>query len=182
MTARNATVAVIGAGDFIGAAIARKFAAEGFTVFAGRRNGDKLAPLVADDREGRRPGLRPFTRCAQGRGHHRLPAGGRPRGATRSLHLQRRRQRQFPDPRHDRARLPQGLGDGLLLGLPRRPRSCPLDAATRQGLHLLHRGHRQHARRHRLRRLRRGQGRPARGIAEPPPASSGRRTSTSRTW
>src|SRR5437660_4883605 len=45
---RNATVAVIGAGDFIGAAIARKFAAEGFTVFAGRRNGDKLAPLMAD--------------------------------------------------------------------------------------------------------------------------------------
>jgi hypothetical protein len=37
---------VIGAGDFIGAAIARKFAAEGFTVFGGRRNGDKLAPLV----------------------------------------------------------------------------------------------------------------------------------------
>jgi NAD(P)-dependent dehydrogenase (short-subunit alcohol dehydrogenase family) len=48
VTARNATAAVIGAGDFIGAAIARKFAAEGFTVFAGRRNGEKLAPLVAD--------------------------------------------------------------------------------------------------------------------------------------
>src|SRR6202048_1407200 len=48
MAARNATAAVIGAGDFIGAAIARKFAREGFTVFAGRRNGDKLAPLVAD--------------------------------------------------------------------------------------------------------------------------------------
>lgn len=49
MTAdRNATAAIIGAGDFIGAAIARKFAAEGFTVFAGRRNGDKLAPLVAE--------------------------------------------------------------------------------------------------------------------------------------
>jgi hypothetical protein len=46
--ARNATAAVIGAGDFIGAAIAKKFAAEGFTVFAGRRNGDKLAPLVAE--------------------------------------------------------------------------------------------------------------------------------------
>lgn len=45
---RHATVAVIGAGDFIGAAIAKKFAAEGFTVFAGRRNGDKLAPLVAE--------------------------------------------------------------------------------------------------------------------------------------
>jgi len=45
---RNATAAVIGAGDYIGAAIAKKFAAEGFTIFAGRRNGDKLAPLVAD--------------------------------------------------------------------------------------------------------------------------------------
>jgi NAD(P)-dependent dehydrogenase (short-subunit alcohol dehydrogenase family) len=48
VAARNATAAVIGAGDFIGAAIAKKFAVEGFTVFAGRRNGDKLAPLVAD--------------------------------------------------------------------------------------------------------------------------------------
>jgi NAD(P)-dependent dehydrogenase (short-subunit alcohol dehydrogenase family) len=47
MAQRQATAAVIGAGDFIGAAIAKKFAAEGFTVFAGRRNGEKLAPLVA---------------------------------------------------------------------------------------------------------------------------------------
>jgi NAD(P)-dependent dehydrogenase (short-subunit alcohol dehydrogenase family) len=46
--ARHATAAVIGVGDFIGAAIAKKFAAEEFTVFAGRRNGDKLAPLVAE--------------------------------------------------------------------------------------------------------------------------------------
>jgi NAD(P)-dependent dehydrogenase (short-subunit alcohol dehydrogenase family) len=45
---RDAAVAVIGAGDFIGAAIAKKFAAEGFTVFAGRRKGEKLAPLVAE--------------------------------------------------------------------------------------------------------------------------------------
>jgi len=45
---RNATAAVIGAGDFIGSEIAKKFSAEGFTVFAGRRNGDKLAPLVKD--------------------------------------------------------------------------------------------------------------------------------------
>jgi hypothetical protein len=48
MEYRNASAAVIGAGDYIGAAIARKFAAEGFTVFAGRRRGEKLAPLVAD--------------------------------------------------------------------------------------------------------------------------------------
>lgn len=48
MAGRNATMAIVGAGDFIGAAIARKFAAEGFTVFAGRRNGEKLAPLVSE--------------------------------------------------------------------------------------------------------------------------------------
>ena len=48
MQKRNATVAVIGAGDYIGAEIAKKFAAEGFTVFAGRRDGAKLEPLVRD--------------------------------------------------------------------------------------------------------------------------------------
>src|SRR3984957_13781432 len=48
MQKRNATAAVIGAGDFIGAEIAKKFAAEGFVVFAGRRNGEKLEPLVRE--------------------------------------------------------------------------------------------------------------------------------------
>jgi len=42
------SAAVIGAGDYIGAAIARKFAAKGFTVVAGRRKGEKLAPLVTE--------------------------------------------------------------------------------------------------------------------------------------
>lgn len=49
----GASVAVIGAGDFIGAAIVRKFAAEGFAVHAGRRNGDKLAPLLGRNVTGR---------------------------------------------------------------------------------------------------------------------------------
>ena len=48
MQKRNATAAVIGAGDYIGAEIAKKVAAEGFTVFAGRRDGAKLEPLVRD--------------------------------------------------------------------------------------------------------------------------------------
>ncbi len=48
MESRHATAAVIGAGDYIGAAIVKKFASEGFTVFAGRRRGEKLAPLVAE--------------------------------------------------------------------------------------------------------------------------------------
>jgi NAD(P)-dependent dehydrogenase (short-subunit alcohol dehydrogenase family) len=48
MQKRNATAAVIGAGDYIGSEIAKKFASEGFTIFAGRRNGEKLAPLVEE--------------------------------------------------------------------------------------------------------------------------------------
>lgn len=44
----NKVALVMGAGDAIGSAIARKFAARGFTVCAARRNGDKLAPLVAE--------------------------------------------------------------------------------------------------------------------------------------
>src|ERR1700688_4434386 len=48
MQKRNASCAVIGAGDYIGAEIARKFAAEGFDVFARRRNGEKLEPLVKE--------------------------------------------------------------------------------------------------------------------------------------
>ena len=48
MQKRNATVAVIGAGDYIGGEIAKKFASEGFTVFAGRRDGAKLEPLVKE--------------------------------------------------------------------------------------------------------------------------------------
>lgn len=49
----GASVAVIGAGDFIGAAIVRRFAAEGFAVHAGRRNGEKLAPLLGANVTGR---------------------------------------------------------------------------------------------------------------------------------
>lgn len=44
--APKGTVAVVGAGDYIGGAIAKRFAAGGYTVVAGRRNGDKLAPLI----------------------------------------------------------------------------------------------------------------------------------------
>ncbi len=47
MDKRNASVAVVGAGDFIGAAIARRFATEGYAVHGGRRQGEKLADLAA---------------------------------------------------------------------------------------------------------------------------------------
>ncbi len=65
MESRNATVAGIGAGDYIGAAIAKRFAAEGFTVFAGRRHGDKLAPLVADVEARGGQVVARVTRCAE---------------------------------------------------------------------------------------------------------------------
>jgi hypothetical protein len=45
MANRNATCAVIGAGDYIGSAIAKRFAREGYTIFAGRRTADKLQAL-----------------------------------------------------------------------------------------------------------------------------------------
>ena len=116
MEYRNASAAVIGAGDFIGAAIAKKFASEGFTVFAGRRKGEKLAPLVARDRSGRRADRRPLaTRCSQGGRDSDVPPGRRWQGCTaRGLHLQRRCQCQFPVAGNHGAGVPQGLGDGLL--------------------------------------------------------------------
>src|SRR5690242_8407453 len=43
---------VIGAGDALGSAIARRFAREGFIACVARRNGEKLAPLVEAIRGG----------------------------------------------------------------------------------------------------------------------------------
>ena len=131
--------AVIGAGDFIGGEIAKKFASEGFTVFAGRRNGDKLEPLV---KEIEAAGGEIHARSLDARKEEEIVSFlGRRRQACAAggLHLQHRRQRQLPDPRYHRAGVPQGLGDGLLLRLPRRTRSGAADAAARQGQHLLHR-------------------------------------------
>jgi NAD(P)-dependent dehydrogenase (short-subunit alcohol dehydrogenase family) len=71
MGVRNTTVAVIGAGDYIGRAIATRFAAEGFTIFAGRRNGDKLAPLV---REIEAVGGRAFGRSLDARKEDQITA------------------------------------------------------------------------------------------------------------
>ena len=53
MTMLTESVAVIGAGDHIGTAIVHKFAGAGFAVHAGRRNGEKLAPLLSGAVTGR---------------------------------------------------------------------------------------------------------------------------------
>jgi len=44
----NPVCLVVGAGDYIGAAIARRFAAGGYTICLGRRNGDKSAGLAKE--------------------------------------------------------------------------------------------------------------------------------------
>ncbi len=46
MSERNPVALVVGAGDYIGAAISRRFAKGGYSVCMGRRNGDKLKPLA----------------------------------------------------------------------------------------------------------------------------------------
>ena len=48
MPDRSDVALIVGAGDFIGAAIARRFAAGGFTTVVARRTAEKLAPLVAE--------------------------------------------------------------------------------------------------------------------------------------
>jgi NAD(P)-dependent dehydrogenase (short-subunit alcohol dehydrogenase family) len=68
---RNATVAVVGAGDFIGGAIARRFAAEGYTVFAGRRSAEKLEPLK---QEIEAAGGRIFARSLDARDEEQMTA------------------------------------------------------------------------------------------------------------
>lgn len=48
MTGPARSVAIIGAGDYIGSAIARRFAAGGYRVHLARRDGSKLAELVEE--------------------------------------------------------------------------------------------------------------------------------------
>jgi NAD(P)-dependent dehydrogenase (short-subunit alcohol dehydrogenase family) len=68
---RNASVAIIGAGDFIGSAIAKRFAVEGYIVFVGRRTLDKLEPLK---QEIEAAGGRVFTRALDARDEDQMVA------------------------------------------------------------------------------------------------------------
>src|ERR1700750_2764514 len=119
MPKRNATAAVIGAGDYIGAEIAKKFASEGFTVFAGRRNGEKLDPLVKE------------VEAAGGTNFG--PSPPRAKEGGDALHLQRWRQCQFSDSGNHRPRVPESLGDGVLGRLCCGPRGGAADGAARAG-------------------------------------------------
>lgn len=71
MQYKNKSVVVIGAGDYIGSAIAKKFASEGYTVFAGRRQEEKLLPLKQDIEAA---GGRVFTRGLDARSEEDISA------------------------------------------------------------------------------------------------------------
>ena len=182
MQPKKATVAVIGAGDFIGGAIAKRFAAEGFTTFVGRRNGEKLTPLL---REIETAGGRALGRSLDARQEADITAFLReadPRGAARGLHLQRRGENQLPFARHHGTRVSQSVGDGLLFRLPRRPGGGAADAAERPGRDLFHRRDRELARWSWLRRRSRRPSSVCARWRKVRRANSGRRTFMWRTW
>ena len=91
-----------------------KFAAEGFTVFAGRRNGEKLVPLVQAIEAA---GGRAFARSLDARQEDDIAAFLREADAEAPLEVcifNIGANVHFSTGGHDRARIPQGLGDGLL--------------------------------------------------------------------
>ena len=51
MTKEKPVALIVGAGDYIGAAVAKRFASGGFKVCVGRRSFDKLTPLVREIKE-----------------------------------------------------------------------------------------------------------------------------------
>ena len=166
MEHRNATAAVIGAGDYIGGAIAKKFAAEGFTVFAGRRQGDKLAPLVAEVEAG---GGKISARSLDARKEDDLTAFLQDAdkhaplevcifnvGANVNFPLLETTDRVF------RKVWEMACYSGFVAGRE----AARLMVPRGRGSDLLHRRHRQPARRRRLRRVRRREIRPARGCAK----------------
>ena len=102
------------------------------------------------------------ARRGAGRG---VPGRCRWLGTTRNLHFQRGRERPVSVGRHHCARVPQGLGNGVLRGVSGGARGGAADAAARARRDLLHRRNRRLARRERLCGLRQRQVRAARGGA-----------------
>ena len=136
MAGRHATAAIIGAGDFIGAAIAKRFAAEGFTIFAGRRNADKLKPLVTDIETA---GGKIVARELDARNEEAITGFLQAADAHASLDVcvfNIGANVNFPAARDHRACVPQSLGACLLCRLPLRTRGCPADVAAWQRLHI----------------------------------------------
>jgi len=156
MEKRNATVAVIGAGDYIGGEIAKKFAAEDSRC----SQGGAMAPSwsrwcgisrLPADRSWRARSMR--GKRTRSRPSSMTPTSTRRWKSASSMS----RQCQLSDPGDHRPGVPKSLGNGMLGRLSCGPRIGAADGAARQGQHLLHRRHREPARRQRICRLRQRQ-------------------------
>ena len=77
MQDRNATAAIIGAGDFIGSAIARALRRGGLHDLRGAAHRGQTRAAREEHRSGGRTLRRARPGCAQGRGRHRVPEGSR---------------------------------------------------------------------------------------------------------
>ncbi len=125
---------VIGAGDGLGASIARAFAREGLRVCVTRRPRnteavDTLAEAIrAEGGEAYAFGLDARVEDDVAALIERIE---REIGADRGARLQYRRQCAFPDRRDDHAGLFQGLGNGGACRVPRQPRGGAENDRTR---------------------------------------------------
>ena len=154
MKPRNASVAVIGAGDFIGSAIAQRFAAEGYVVFAGRRTADKLATLK-DKIEA--AGGRCVARGLDARVEEDITAFIEEADSAAPLEVcvfNPGANVNYPILETTERVSARYLGAGLLRRLPHGARGGAAHAAAGIGLDLLHRRHGLDAWRRRLRAVR----------------------------
>ena len=182
MGEQRGSVAIVGAGDHIGAAIARRFAREGYAVHGGRRNVDKLQPLaeqIAAQAAGS-PAMR-STPATKPRSMAFLDAADA-RAPLELVIFNVGANVQFPlldtTERVFRKVWEMACLAGFLTGREAARRML----VARARLDLLHRRDRVDARRRGLCRFRRGQGRTARRWRSRWRASLGRRISMSRIW
>ena len=155
---------VIGAGDGLGASIARAFAREGLDVCVTRRPRhtdaiDALAEAIrAEGGKAYSFGLDARVEADVARARRADRARDR---RDRGSGLQHRRECAFPGRRDDDAGLFEGLGDGGAGRLPRQPRGRAGDDRARARHDPVHRRDREPSRRRGLFRLRRGEARAA---------------------
>ena len=126
---KSGVALLVGAGDAIGAAVARRFATGGFKVCIARRDAGKIAGPGRRAECGRRRCSRLQRRCPQGRrGSEAVRRRRADRRPDRGLPVQRRLERQQAAARHDREAVLQGLGARLLspgsLWAARRQNTC----------------------------------------------------------
>ena len=144
MAEKRGVAILVGAGDAIGAAVARRFAKGGYAVCICRRDAAKSQGLVDELKAAGPRGPRVQRRCPSGsRGSEPVRRGRKEHRADRGLPFQRRIERQQAAAGHHRKAVLQGLGTRLLRRVSGRPRGGAGHASARPRHHLLYRRDRQ---------------------------------------